>query len=208
MKRLLTAAAALLMVGALAACDPETTGTPGTSPGGQPAQVSTTAAPGNPTQDNPAPGTAPAKATTLPNRDDVNVDARDFESQGHYYFQSPSKNIKCGIYVDDIHTVGCQLKNATVIPAGLSCANNPAHEVAAQVSGGAAQFICLNQGVYVGPPTDGSTAPGFHEGGGKVLEYGQTIGVRGVICESMTSGIRCSVGGHGFFIAADNQSLF
>ncbi|APB01730.1 hypothetical protein [Nocardia seriolae] len=135
-------------------------------------------------------------------------DARDYQSQNTYYFQSPSKNIKCGIYVDDIHTVGCQLKNATVIPAGLSCANNPGHSVAAQVSGGNSQFICLNQGVYVGPPTDGSTAPGFHEGGGKVLEYGQTIGVRGVICESMTSGVRCSTAGHGFFIAADAQSLF
>ncbi|AYF78758.1 hypothetical protein D7D52_05675 [Nocardia yunnanensis] len=144
----------------------------------------------------------------MPNRDDVNVDARDFEQQGHVYFQSPSKNIKCGIYVDNLHTVGCQLKNATVIPAGLECANNPAHEVAATVMNGQAQFVCLNQGVFVGPPTDGSTAPGFHEGGGKVLEYGQTIGDRSVICESSSAGVRCSVDGHGFFIAADQQSLF
>ncbi|MFE3188862.1 hypothetical protein ACFXHA_07620 [Nocardia sp. NPDC059240] len=199
MRALLTAAAAVLLVGALAGCDPATS-TPGAAPTTQSAQVT-----------QPAQGTPPttqAKATTLPNRDDVNVDARDFEQQGHYYFQSPSQNIKCGIYVDNLNTVGCQLKNATVIPAGLSCANNPAHEVAAAVQNGKPQFICLNQGVFVGPPIDGSTAPGFHEGGGKVLEYGQTIGVRGVICESMTSGVRCTVDGHGFVIAAETQSLF
>ncbi|MEC3955168.1 hypothetical protein VMT65_19155 [Nocardia sp. CDC153] len=205
MKKLLTAAAALLMVGALAGCDPDTgtSGAPATTAQATQSAPAATSGPGS------APATTAAKSTpTLPNRDDVNVDARDFESQGHYYFQSPSTNIKCGIYVDNIHTVGCQLKNATVIPAGLSCANNPGHSVAAQVRAGTAEFVCLNQGVYVGPPTDGSTAPGFHEGGGKVLEYGQTIGVRGVICESMQSGVRCTVDGHGFVIAADAQSLF
>ncbi|WP_460728255.1 DUF6636 domain-containing protein [Nocardia heshunensis] len=200
MRAFLATAAALLLVGALSGCDPNTS-TPGAAPTTQPAQVT------QPAQGGTPPTTA-AKTTTLPNRDDVNVDARDFEAQGHYYFQSPSKNIKCGIYVDDLHTVGCQLKNATVIPAGLDCANNPAHEVAASFQNGKPQFVCLNQGVFVGPPTDGSTAPGNHEGGGKILEYGQTIGVRGVICESMTSGVRCTVDGHGFVIAAESQSLF
>ena len=198
MRAFLTAAAAVLLVGGLAACSPD--GTPASAPGTtQPAQVTTTAV----TAPNSAPGSAPAQATTLPNRDDVNVDARDFMEQGHYYFQSPSKNIMCGIYVDNLHTAGCQLRKATVLPAGLDCANNPAHSVAAEIRGATPQFSCLNQGVFVGPPLDGST-----EGGGKVLEYGQTIGVRGVICESMTSGVRCTVGDHGFLLAADAQSLF
>ncbi|WP_198347484.1 hypothetical protein [Nocardia terrae] len=206
MKALLTAAAAILLVGALSGCDPN-----GSTPGAQgtsPAQVTTTAG-----QGNPGPGTTAAKATTttagLPNRDDANVDARDFQQQGHYYFQSPSKNIKCGIDVDNLHIAGCQLKNATAIPSGLSCANNPAHEVAAEILSGGTKFECLNQGVFVGPPTDGSTAPGNHEGGGKVLEYGRILAVKSIICESMTSGVRCSSGdGHGFFIAAENQYLF
>ncbi|MGV9612791.1 hypothetical protein [Nocardia xishanensis] len=90
------------------------------------------------------------------------------------------------------------------MPSELSdCGTRPERAVAAQVVGGRGQFLCLNQGVFVGAPLDGSG-----KGGGKVLPYGATIIVRGTACTSLPSGIRCDAAGHGFVIAADAQSLF
>ncbi|MEU7141938.1 hypothetical protein ABZ942_20970 [Nocardia sp. NPDC046473] len=152
-----------------------------------------------------APETAAGSATTkLPSRDDATVDARDYQSDGKYYFQSPSGNILCGFIEADGIGTGCQLAHASVVPAELpDCGTRANREVAAQVIGGKGQFRCLSQGIFVGPPLDGG-----NRGGGKVLGYGQTLIVRGIACTSMTAGVRCDQGGHGFFIAADAQSLF
>ncbi|WP_307620348.1 DUF6636 domain-containing protein [Nocardia salmonicida] len=40
------------------------------------------------------------------------------------------------------------------------------------------------------------------------MNYGDTIIVRGAACTSTEQGVRCDVGGHGFFISADRQYLF
>ncbi|MEV0246660.1 hypothetical protein AB0H76_08745 [Nocardia sp. NPDC050712] len=154
------------------------------------------------------PVTAPASPTTLPSRDDATVDARDYKIGDEFYFQSPSGNIKCGFTNNNTYGTGCQLKDAKVIPAELQprCDNSPARKVAAYIKGAAAEFICLSQGVFVGFPE--TTAPGFNEGGGKVLSYGDTIIVRGTACTSSAAGVRCDQGGHGFFIAGDQQYLF
>ncbi len=201
MRRFLTATAAALLIGAVAGCGsggdsagPATATQPAATSAASSAAATTTAGSGS---------SAQAIPSKLPSRDDVNVDARDYQQGESYYFQSPSKNIKCALSVST-YTAGCQLKHASVIPPTISdCGNDNAHSVAAQIEGAAPSFMCWNQGVFVGTPVDGS-----NEGGGKILAYGQTIGVRGAICESLSAGIRCSVGNHGFFIAADQQKLF
>ncbi|MGY2060371.1 DUF6636 domain-containing protein [Nocardia gipuzkoensis] len=202
MRRFTTAAAVALLIGAVAGCGSggdaakpaTTTRSAATTAAGSSAAVPTATGSG---------GSAQAIPSKLPSRDDVNVDARDYQQGDSYYFQSPSKNIKCALSVSN-YTAGCQLKHASVIPPTISgCANDNTQAVAAQIEGTAPSFMCWNQGVFVGSPVDGSD-----EGGGKILAYGRTIGVQGTICESLSAGIRCSVGNHGFFVAADQQKLF
>ncbi|MEV4129252.1 DUF6636 domain-containing protein [Nocardia sp. NPDC049707] len=144
-------------------------------------------------------------ASAQPNRDDVNVDARDYQQGDKFYFQSPNGNIMCGFINDYGFGVGCQLVHASAVPAELAnCSEQPDRTVAADVGySGEARYVCMKQGVFVGQPPNGSTT-----GGGKVLEYGQTIMVRSMACTSTESGVRCDNGKHGFMIAADAQSLF
>lgn len=146
-----------------------------------------------------------ATETTLPSRDDATVDARDFQQGNYYYFQSPTGNIMCGFINEGELGTGCQLASTQVVPPELSDCDTSRDDraLAAQVLGGAARFMCVNQGLFVGASTDGS-----RKGGGNVLEYGQTIIVRGTACTSMPTGVRCDQGGHGFMIAADQQYLF
>lgn len=204
MKAWVLAFAAVAAIGGLAGCNDDTV-TSGTTPGAS-APVTTVAGGNGGTQGgNGSPSTV---ATTLPTRDDANVDARDFQIGDKYYFQSPSGNIMCGFINDNNFGTGCQMEHVSVVPVELpDCGTRPDRAVAAMVTGGAAKFLCLNQGVFVGIP-QGDTSPGTHKGGGKVLEYGQTIIVRGTACTSTQAGVRCDSGGHGFFVAADQQKLF
>ncbi|MFI6046906.1 hypothetical protein ACIA8C_35170 [Nocardia sp. NPDC051321] len=206
MKPIVLAIAAIAAVGALTGCTDsgKSSVTSGSSDTGVPVSAGATerAPQGNSTA---APETAAGAATTkLPSRDDATVDARDYASDGKYYFQSPSGNILCGFIEADGIGTGCQLAHASVVPAELpDCGTRANREVSAQILGGKGQYRCLSQGIFVGPPLDGG-----NRGGGKVLGYGQTIIVRGTACTSMSAGVRCDQGGHGFFIAADAQSLF
>ncbi|MEU8899801.1 DUF6636 domain-containing protein [Nocardia sp. NPDC048505] len=213
MKSLVMTVATIAAAVGLTGCgsDAASTGTsPVTPPGGTTAQ-SESGAPGSPREpaSQPVPASnPPAAPTSLPSRDDATVDARDYQIGDQFYFQSPSGNIKCGFINDNTFGTGCQLKDAKVIPAQLQpgCDNSPARKVAAYVHGTTAQFICLSQGVFVGIPQNTGGGPG--EGGGKILNYGETLIVRGTACTSLEAGVRCDQGGHGFFIAADQQYLF
>ncbi|WP_256673901.1 DUF6636 domain-containing protein [Nocardia cyriacigeorgica] len=208
MKRVFLAGLAVLVVFGMSGCGedsstsssaattaastaPERPITPGTS---EPAPPS-----GEPTAGEATP------PTSLPSRDDATVDARDFQQGNYYYFQSPTGNIMCGFINEGELGTGCQLDTTQVVPPELSdCDTSRADRaVAAQVLGGAARFMCVNQGFFVGSPTDGT-----RKGGGNVLEYGATIIVRGTACTSMPTGVRCDQAGHGFMIAADKQYLF
>ncbi|MEV6560640.1 DUF6636 domain-containing protein [Nocardia sp. NPDC051756] len=207
MKAIVLAFAAVAAIGALTACSdnaksPAASNSPGTSVPVSAGTGSVGSPQGNSTA---APETAGADATTkLPSRDDATVDARDYQSGDKYYFQSPSGNILCGFVEADSLGTGCQLAHASVVPAELpDCGTRANRAVAAQIVGGKAKFLCTSQGIFVGPPLDGG-----NKGGGKVLGYGQTLIVRGTACTSTQAGIRCDQGGHGFFIAADAQSLF
>ncbi|WP_228538152.1 hypothetical protein [Nocardia sp. XZ_19_385] len=223
MKSLGMAVAAMAAVVGLVGCGSETE-TAGSAPGT--ARVTSTAGPGGEamTPERPASASptsewyhspqvsAPAEpvTTTLPTRDDATVDARDYQIGDKFHFQSPSGNIKCGFINDSTFGTGCQLKDAKVIPAELrpGCDNSSTRKVAAYVTGSTAKFICLNQGVFVGISPNPGGNGGLQEGGGKVLNYGETIIVKGTACTSLPTGVRCDQGGHGFFIAGDQQSLF
>ncbi|WP_245557798.1 DUF6636 domain-containing protein [Nocardia thailandica] len=205
MRTLWMVAAAIVVAGGAVGCtaEPDPAPAPGTTVTAAPSGGNT-AAPG--TSSAPAvgdPGTT--RPSTLPDRDDATVDARDYQQGGAYYFQSPTGNIMCGFYVEGMGGVGCQLASTRVIPAELrpSCDDSPARKVAAQVEGGSARFFCTSQGVFVGMPTDGSG-----KGGGRILNYGDTLIVRGLSCTSTQAGVRCDDGRHGFTVSADAQTLF
>ncbi|MFG1793437.1 hypothetical protein [Nocardia sp. NPDC049149] len=198
MRAILLAAAAVLAVEGLAGCGNSTPATPGAQPPNAPA---TSAAPQQPSA--PSRNTAPAKPTA-PSRDNANVDARDYQQGDAFYFQSPSGNILCGFNVAGAATVGCQVMQATAVPAELpDCGTRPNRTVGAEINGTTAKFRCFSQGVYVGSPIDGGS-----KGGGRVLPYDSTLVVRGAACTSTQAGVRCDVGGHGFVLAAEAQSLF
>ncbi|MFB7722455.1 DUF6636 domain-containing protein [Nocardia sp. NPDC056100] len=204
MKAWVLAFAAVAAIGGIAGCNDDTT--TGATPGSN-API-TTPAGGAANPGSPGTVAASSPAAGLPTRNDANVDARDFQQGDKYYFQSPTGNIMCGFVNEGTFGTGCQLEHASVVPAALpDCGTRPDRAVAAYITGAKSQFICLNQGVFVGSPT-GPVTPGNNKGGGKVLEYGQTIIVRGTACTSTQAGVRCDAGGHGFFIAADQQSLF
>ncbi|MFE3756253.1 hypothetical protein ACFXO9_18290 [Nocardia tengchongensis] len=193
MRAWVLAVAAVAAVGAVAGCNDDTV--PGGAAGPVSATTSSAAAGG---------GTTGTPVTTLPDRDAANVDARDFQQQETYYFQSPTGNIMCAFTPAHTLGMGCQLEHASVIPAALpGCGTRPDRAVAVQIVEGTAKFLCTSQGIYVGAPLNGGS-----KGGGKVLEYGQTLIVRGTACTSTTAGVRCDSGGHGFLIAADQQQLF
>ncbi|MFD4443231.1 DUF6636 domain-containing protein [Nocardia sp. NPDC058519] len=210
MRSAIMVAALVALAGGLAACDssesPASSGPTqagGTSvrqsgaPGDEPTVV-----PGLDTTDpTPAPGPSP---TGLPSRDDATVDARDYQQRDSFYFQSPTGNIMCGIVSATTLGVGCQLGHANVIPPQLpDCTDAPDRKVAVHVYGGKAEFLCTSQGIFVGEPVDGT-----RKGGGKILNYGDTIIALGAACTSTPQGMRCDAGGHGFLISADSQTIF
>lgn len=175
------------------------------APDGTPQTDAPGAAPTDPGTETPtaAPGTGPVP-TGLPSRDDATVDARDYQNGDNFYFQSPTGNIMCGILYTAPFGVGCQLASTNVIPPQLpNCDDAPQRKVAVHLVDGKAEFLCTSQGIFVGIPSDGSGGAG-----GKTLNYGDTIIVRGTACTSTPQGVRCDAGGHGFTISADGQTLF
>ncbi|WP_336084732.1 DUF6636 domain-containing protein [Nocardia sp. SSK8] len=203
-------AALAVTVGALTACaggDGEPVVLPGTTPAVTSALEPTTAPPGTgpvilPEATGPTivvPGTP-----DLPTRADATVDARAYQQRESFYFQSPTGNIMCGILADAPFGFGCQLAKANTIPARLpGCTDAPDRKVAVHVDGNTREFLCTSQGIFVGSPVDGT-----NKGGGATLHYGDTLVARGVACTSTEKGVRCEASGHGFFISADEQTLY
>ncbi|MGV8875687.1 MAG: hypothetical protein ACOH2Q_24405 [Rhodococcus sp. (in: high G+C Gram-positive bacteria)] len=143
----------------------------------------------------------PAAAPPAPNRDDVNVDARDFEEAGsQYFFQSPSGNVFCAFNSSNAPgtIVGCQVRYSVPGNTGRECANTATNTYGVQINqDGTVEQICTNQGIFFG----GSPGP-------RVLEYGQVIGVTGNFCRSTEAGITCYDGDSGFMISRDVNIAF
>ncbi|MEU3474417.1 hypothetical protein [Rhodococcus sp. NPDC006774] len=136
-----------------------------------------------------------------PNRDDVNVDARDFEQAGgQYFFQSPSGNVFCGFSSSNAPgtIVGCQVRYSVPGNTGRECLNTENNTYGVKINqDGTVEQICTNQGIFVGGPE----RP-------RVLEYGQVIGVTGTFCRSTEAGITCYDGDRGFMISRDVNIAF
>jgi hypothetical protein len=136
-----------------------------------------------------------------PNRDDVNVDARDFEQAGgQYFFQSPSGNVFCGFNSSNAPEtiVGCQVRYSVPGNTGRECLNTENNTYGVKINqDGTVEQICTNQGIFVGGPE----RP-------RVLEYGQVIGVTGTFCRSTEAGITCYDGDRGFMISRDVNLAF
>ncbi|OZD64384.1 hypothetical protein CH272_13480 [Rhodococcus sp. 05-340-1] len=153
-----------------------------------------------PVQAIPTAASPPAVAPA-PNRDDVNVDARDFEQAGsQYFFQSPSGNVFCGFNSTNAPgtIVGCQVRYSVPGNTGRECLNTDNNTYGAKINqDGTVEQICTNQGIFVGGPE----RP-------RVLEYGQIIGVTGTFCRSDEAGITCYDGDRGFMISRDVNIAF
>lgn len=136
-----------------------------------------------------------------PNRDDVNVDARDFEEAGsQYFFQSPSGNVFCAFNSSNAPgtIVGCQVRYSVPGNTGRECANTATNTYGVQINqDGTVEQICTNQGIFFG----GNPGP-------RVLEYGQVIGVTGNFCRSTEAGVTCYDGDSGFMISRDVNIAF
>ncbi|WP_415977014.1 hypothetical protein [Rhodococcus sp. 077-4] len=165
----------------------------GNGPGGTAqAPVVVTPAPEIPTAAG-TPAVPPA-----PNRDDVNVDARDFERGGGYFFTSPSGNVFCAFNSSNAPgtIVGCQVRYSVPGNTGRECLNTANNTYGVQIQQtGEVRQICTNQGIFVGQDT-------------RVLEYGQVIGVTGTFCRSTEAGITCYNGDRGFMISRDVNLAF
>ncbi|MDJ0412099.1 hypothetical protein [Rhodococcoides fascians] len=143
----------------------------------------------------------PAAVPPAPNRDDVNVDARDFEVDGgQYFFQSPSGNVFCAFNSSNAPgtIVGCQVRYSVPGNTGRECLNTENNTYGVQITqDGTVEQICTNQGIFFG----GNPGP-------RVLEYGQVIGVTGNFCRSTEAGITCYDGDRGFMISRDVNIAF
>lgn len=162
----------------------------------------TASTPEEATADPVVPAVEPASASIppVPSRDDVNVDARDFEQgDGQYFFKSPSGNAYCAFNSSNAPgtVVGCQVRESVPGDTGRVCLNTENNTYGVQIKeGGVVEQICTNQGIFVA-----NEVP--------VLEYGQVIGVTSTICRSTEAGIACYAGtGSGFMISRDVNVTF
>lgn len=138
-----------------------------------------------------------------PTRDDGNVDARTYQAYpddpDSFYFQTPDHGFKCAIYLDPRRTfsTGCQGGPSLPPPVEQAeCWSGP-HRSAIGIEQGVAKYLCLNQGLFVGPPPDGS---GNGEGGWQELPVGGVLIVQGTSCTSIAGGVTCWDGDHGFSV--------
>lgn len=145
----------------------------------------------------------PAAVPPAPNRDDVNVDARDFEQAGgQYFFKSPSGNVLCAFNSSNAPgtIVGCQVRYSVPGNTGRECANTANNTYGVKINqDGTVEQICTNQGIFVGDPNNGDVP---------ILQYGQVIGVTGNFCRSTEAGITCYDGDRGFMISRDVNIAF
>ena len=155
-----------------------------------------------PAQAIPTAAGAPA-VPPAPNRDDVNVDARDFEQAGgQFFFTSPSGNVHCGFnsYNAPGTIVGCQVRYSVPGNTGRECLNTENNTYGVQIrQDGTVEQICTNQGIFVGDPNSGDI---------QVLQYDQVIGVTGTFCRSTEAGVTCYDGDRGFMISRDVNLAF
>jgi hypothetical protein len=146
-----------------------------------------------------------------PTRDDANVDARTYQAYSDdpdsYYFQTPDHSFKCAIFLDPLRTfsTGCQGGPSLPPPAEQAACWSGPNRSAIGIEQGISKYLCLNQGLFVGPPPDGS---GNGDGGWQELPIGGVLIARGTPCASTTDGITCWDGHHGFSIGRTQNHIW
>jgi hypothetical protein len=198
-------AVSALTVLSLAGCSSgETEPAPAAGATATPPSSSASSVPSAPTEDAPTAtepftGASFADIPPAPTRDDVNVDARDFQEGDSYYFTSPSGNAFCAFRSANAPgtAVGCQVRYSVPGNTGRVCGNVANNTYGVQVlEGGTVEQICTNQGIFVGMEP-------------RVLQYGDIIAVQGDSCRSTEEGIICySVTGAGFMISREINVTF
>ncbi|MFE9576109.1 hypothetical protein ACFYO1_06985 [Nocardia sp. NPDC006044] len=154
----------------------------------------------------PAPTSSAAPTTT---RGPVSgpVDPAQYRQSMGYYFQSPTGSFLCAILdqpIDDNAQAGCQGPTSPA-PAQVKDCWSKHPQASALTVGTHSEALCLNQGVFVGAPTDGGD-----RGGGRVLPYGGMLTVGAFTCDSAESGVTCTndTTGAGFKISRESNRTF
>ena len=135
-----------------------------------------------------------------------NVSKFEFQvSKGLYYFQTPDRSIKCGIFTRGFPVgVGCQTYLAPVPDSLKDCAPlGGTRSVGVQIIDKKAKQYCLAQGLWVGPAVEGMDV-----GGGQILQDGQVLDVDGAVCESKGNAITCTKDGAGFTMSATENKVY
>ncbi|KAA0024250.1 hypothetical protein [Antrihabitans cavernicola] len=193
--RALIVVAAIAVGAATTACGADSTAPASTAPLGA-APVSATYESTDAVQ--PADSTTAAIAETV----DPAGFYGDSASGPGYFFQSPTGNVTCGMGFDNVNIgTGCQAKVSVPSTTGVTCLNGGNSVYSNSLISGAAVSRCVNQPFYVGGSGTGENL------GGRVLEYGQSISMRGSTCTSTVSGITCSGGDFGFTLARDRNEI-
>ncbi|QIS14159.1 hypothetical protein [Nocardia arthritidis] len=127
------------------------------------------------------------------------VDPAHYKNSGGYFFHSGE--IFCAILDEAVdqsrHSAGCQ--GATPAPPEMTAcwASDPV--AAALAVGESASYLCVNRGLFVGPPAE----DGADRGGGPVLPAGSSLSVHGFTCRAEHIGVSChnDANGRGFDMA-------
>lgn len=136
------------------------------------------------------------------------VDPAFYESDGGYFFQTADRGIACGILHEAVgparHSAGCQ--GETVPPPEMAACWGSDPAAATLAVGAQADYLCVNQGLFVGPPVEPDTGAD----GGPVLPVGASLSAHGFTCRAEPVGVSCrnDATGRGFEIAPGGNRLF
>ncbi|RJO74735.1 hypothetical protein D5S18_14830 [Nocardia panacis] len=135
------------------------------------------------------------------------MDPTWYQAVGGYFFHTADRGLSCGILDEAVgqsrHSAGCQ--GSTPPPPEMQACWNSAPDAAAMAVGESASYLCVNQGLFVGPPEDGGG-----QSGGQVLPAGASLTVHGFTCQTEQMGVSCrnDVSGHGFTMTPGTNRLF
>ncbi len=118
-------------------------------------------------------------------------------AQDYITFQSPTRNITCGMFADDYPGARCDMTQLT--PSYTTRPSDCDLEWGSSfwIGGGARTGEVACVGDVVGSPPFA------------VLNYGQSVSLGGVTCRSERTGMTCNNGsGHGFSLSRARQRLY
>ena len=117
-------------------------------------------------------------------------------AQDYQFFQAPSGNIACAIFLGDGAAARCDIRDYTP--------SFPVQPADCDLDWGGAFVVGLT-----GPGQVGCVGDTVNDPGAPVLAYGQSLTLGPFTCQSAETGMTCQNGeGHGFTIARAAQRVF